>query len=100
MATAEIVGELPKNIDHDQAEEVLRAIGTSYGLKPECLRLDDSLSELDAIDSWVLGKGQEALEEWLKVNGVTSLQGSPKTIRELIVSALTTFERRVTDDSQ
>ncbi|WP_183421718.1 hypothetical protein [Luteibacter sp. Sphag1AF] len=88
MAISEIVRELPDGVDHRQAEEVLRAIGLSYGLKPENLRLDDPLSSLEAIDSWALGKGQEALAKWLKTNGIDSLQNAPETIGDLMISVL------------
>lgn len=93
IAISEILQELPEGVDRHQAEEVLCAIGLSYGLKPEDLRLDDSLSKLAAIDSWMLGKGQEALEKWLRSNGVDSFQNSPETIHDLIISVLPSFEK-------
>ncbi|RDD80255.1 hypothetical protein DVJ77_18290 [Dyella tabacisoli] len=88
MATADIVNGLPDGTDRRAAERVLRAIGESYGLKPEILRLDDPFSALGAIDSWSLGRGQEALEKWLKDNGVLHLKSPPRTIRDLITFVL------------
>ncbi len=88
MALQDIVKELPSSVDRGEAENVLRAIGRSFGLEPETLRLDDSFSKLTALDSWTLGKGQEELERWLRANGVISLQSKPQTIRDLIVSVL------------
>jgi hypothetical protein len=88
VATGEIVKELPEDIDRTEAENVLRVIGNSFGLKPEILRLNDSFADLAAMDSWTLGKGQDELEQWLRANGVVSLQSKPQTIRDLIVSIL------------
>lgn len=94
MATPEIVKELPSDVDHSEAENILRAVGKSFGVKPEILRLDDSFADLAAMDSWTLGKGQEELEQWLRGNGVVSLQSKPKTIRDLIVSVLPFDQKR------
>lgn len=83
-----IVKDLPVSIDRCEAENILRAIGRSFAVKPEILRLDDSFAALAAMDSWMLGKGQEDLEQWLRSNGVVNLQRKPQTIRDLIVAAL------------
>lgn|SRR5574337_184200 len=88
VALQDIVKELPSSVDRSEAENVLRAIGRSFGLEPETLRLDDPFSKLTALDSWTLGKGQEDLEQWLRANGVISLQSKPQTIRDLIISVL------------
>ncbi len=88
LAVAEIVSDLPDAISRDEASEVLQVIGKSFRLQVECLRLDDSIAALTAIDSWALGHGQEELERWLKAKGVKSLPRKPSTIRELIVSVL------------
>ena len=85
---AEIVADLPENVDRGQASEVLQVIGKSFGVPPEALRLDDRISALTAIDSWMLGRGQEGLNRWLRSKGVTSLRGKPSTIRDLIISVL------------
>jgi hypothetical protein len=88
LEVAEIVSDLPASVGRNEASEVLQVIGKSFRLRPEILRLDDSMSTLMAIDSWTLGHGQEELERWLKARGVDSLQRKPSTIRELIVSVL------------
>ncbi len=55
MTLEDIVNELPAQFDKNQAAEVLQALGRSFGLQPELLRLDDSittLNELDIMDAW------------------------------------------------
>ena len=88
MPVAEIVSGLPQTVGRDEASEILQVIGKSFRLKPEILRLDDPISALTAIDSCVLGEGQEEFERWLESKGVRSFQQKPSTIRELIVSVL------------
>lgn len=88
LAVAEIINDLPENVNRSDASEMLQAIGKSFGLKPEILRLDDPISALTAVDSWRLGEGQDELERWLKARGVNSLQSKPNTIRDLMVTVL------------
>jgi len=88
LAVAEIVSDLPETVGRDEASEVLQAIGKSFGVQPEILRLDDPMSALTGLDSWTLGHGQGELERWLRARGVSDLQRKPNTIRELIVSVL------------
>ncbi len=94
IAPHEIVKELPSSVDRGDAENVLRTVGRAFGVKPEILRLDDSFADLMAMDSWTLGKGQEELEQWLRGNGVVSLQRKPQTIRDLIISVLPFDQKR------
>lgn len=82
------MNELPEGVDRNEASEILQAIGKSFHLNPEMLRLDDQISALTAIDSWMLGKGQEDLERWLRAKGVVSLRDKPATIRDLIISVV------------
>jgi hypothetical protein len=63
-------------------------IGKSFGLQPEILRLEDPIAALTAIDSWMLGRGQEGVERWLRDKGVTNLGSKPNTIRDLIIAVL------------
>ena len=88
LAVAEIVNGLPYSVSRSEASEVLREIGKSFRLQPEILRLEDPIAALTAIDSWMLGRGQEGLERWLRDKGVISLGSKPNTIRDLIVAAL------------
>ncbi len=87
-AVTEIVNDLPEAVRREEASEVLQMIGKSFGVQPEILRLDDPMSVLMAMDSWMLGHGQGKLERWLRAKGVGSLQSKPDTIRDLIVSVL------------
>lgn len=88
IAAEQILKDLPESISRDAASEVLQAVGKSFGIQPELLRLEDQMSALTAIDSWTLGKGQEELEDWLRSKGVESLRSKITTIRELILSVL------------
>lgn len=88
LAVAEIVNGLPEDVGRGDASEVLQVIGKSFGVKPGILRLDDPMSALTAMDSWMLGHGQGELERWLRARGVSNLQRKPGTIRELILSVL------------
>ncbi|WP_154662646.1 hypothetical protein [Solimonas flava] len=86
MAADQILRGLPEGVSQDEASEVLQVVGKCFGIRPEILRLEDSISALQAMDSWALGKGQEDLEAWLRSRGVKSLRTKGNTIRDLILS--------------
>jgi hypothetical protein len=58
--------------------------GESFGVQPELLRLEDSISALTGMDSWRLGKGQEDFESWLRERGISKFEKMPSTVGELI----------------
>ena len=88
MTLEDIVNELPAQFDKNQAAEVLQALGRSFGLQPELLRLDDSITTLNELDSWMLGSGQEKFSRWLATRGITTLESKPQTIRDLVLYVL------------
>jgi hypothetical protein len=84
LAISELLNSLPENIDRDKAGALLSEVAKCFRFRPGMLRLDDSLSSLMAMDSWVLGKGQEDLEDWLKERGISGFENMPSTVGELI----------------
>lgn len=50
--------------------EVWAAIGKAYRVDPRLIRPTDTFSELSKADSWVLGKGEDDLTEWVDKKGV------------------------------
>lgn len=49
--------------------EVWAAIGKAYGVDPRLIRPADTFSELSKADSWILGKGEDDLTEWVDKKG-------------------------------
>jgi hypothetical protein len=49
--------------------EVWAALGKLYGIDPRLIRPSDTFAELSRADSWVLGKGEDELTEWVDKMG-------------------------------
>jgi hypothetical protein len=45
--------------------EVWTTLGKAYGIDPRLIHPNDTFAELSKADSWVLGKGEDDLTEWL-----------------------------------
>lgn len=84
LLLSEIVKGLPPEVPQKEAFEVLTKMGESFGVQPELLRLEDSISALTGMDSWRLGKGQEDFESWLRERGISKFEKMPSTVGELI----------------
>ncbi|HET7332720.1 hypothetical protein, partial [Dyella sp.] len=40
-------------------------VGEAFSIDPRLIKPDDTLKALSSIDSWDLGKGDDALSEWV-----------------------------------
>jgi len=60
--------------------EVWTEIGRAYGIDPGLIRPTDTFADLGKADSWVLGKGEDDLAEWLGKRGL----GRPPELRTVL----------------
>lgn len=95
LAISELLNSLPGDLDRDQAGALLGEVARCFRLKPGMLRLDDALSSLVAMDSWMLGEGQEDLESWLRGKGIVNVEKMPSTVGDLINTAVPTLRGSV-----
>lgn len=49
--------------------EVWTAVGNAYGIDPRLIQPTDTFAELNKADSWILGKGEDELIEWIDKRG-------------------------------
>jgi hypothetical protein len=88
MAVMRVLEGLPQDLDRQKAQDILQKLGTCYGVPAGALRLEDKMTLLAALDSWLLGKGQEEFEAWLQAEGVNAPLENVATIQDLIVAVL------------
>jgi hypothetical protein len=62
--------------------ELWTTLGKSYGIDPRLVHPTDTFTELSKADSWVLGKGEDDLTEWLDKKGLGRLP-RPQTVLDL-----------------
>ncbi|HEX7817224.1 hypothetical protein [Dyella sp.] len=93
LLLSEIVKGLPPEVPQKEAFDVLTKVGESFGVQPELLRLEDSISTLTGMDSWRLGRGQEIFEAWLRGLGVNRLPNDLKTIGDLIAAVASSQQK-------
>ncbi len=78
----ELHTELKENISFEVFREVWTAVGKAYGIDPKLIRPNDTFLELSKMDSWVLGKGEDNLAEWLDKKGL-GRPVNPKTVLDV-----------------
>ncbi|MGN6323981.1 MAG: hypothetical protein ACTHNE_19870 [Dyella sp.] len=61
----EIYAEIPDQISFSVFNEVWSKVGEAFSIDPRLIKPDDTLKALSSIDSWDLGKGDDALSEWV-----------------------------------
>lgn len=64
--------------------EVFTEVGKAYGIDPHTLRPEDALCQFASVDSWVLGKAEDSLSEWLSLKGITATSIDNLTVIELV----------------
>ena len=57
-------------VSFEAFSDVWNVIGKSYDLNPQIIRPTDTFHELSKADSWLLGKGEDDLSEWLDRKGI------------------------------
>jgi hypothetical protein len=64
--------------------EVWAALGKAYSVDPMLLRPTDTFQALGKVDSWTLGSGEDAIEDWLRKCGL----GTPPQLHTLLEFAM------------
>lgn len=62
----EIHSEVQDQVSPEVFNEVWSEIGDAFAIDPRLIRPDDTLKVLSSIDSWDLGKGEDALGQWIE----------------------------------
>ena len=63
---AEIYSKIQDQVSPEVFHEVWSKIAEAFAIDPRLVRPDDTLSTLSSIDSWDLGKGEDALDQWIE----------------------------------
>jgi hypothetical protein len=61
----EVHASVKEQVSFEVFNEVWTVIGKAYGIDPRLIRPTDTFADLGKADSWVLGKGEDDLTEWL-----------------------------------
>ena len=68
------------DVSFEVFSEVWAVLGNAYSVDPMLLRPTDTFQALGKVDSWTLGSGQDAIEDWLKKCGL----GAPPQLHTLL----------------
>lgn len=71
---------LKDQVSSEVFNEVWLKIGESYSIDPQLIRPTDTLQALSDLDSWDLGKGDDALNLWLEHEHL----GSPPVLENVL----------------
>lgn len=66
----DIYAAVKDEVSYEVFNEVWTVLGKAYSLDPKMLRPTDTFLALGKVDSWTLGKGEEAIGDWLKARGI------------------------------
>jgi hypothetical protein len=80
----ELHAPVKDQVSFEVFSEVWAAIGKAYRVDPRLILPTDTFSELSKADSWVLGKGEDDLTEWVDKKGV----GRPGQLRTVLDLAI------------
>lgn len=62
----EIYAEVRDQLSVEVFNEVWSKVGEAFSIDPRLIKPDDTLKTLSSIDSWDLGKGDDALSQWIE----------------------------------
>ena len=65
----ELHAPVKDRVSFEVFSEVWAVLGKAYDVDPRLIRPADTFDELSKADSWVLGKGEDALTEWADERG-------------------------------
>lgn len=63
---AEIHAKVQDQVSADVFNEVWSKVGEAFTIDPRLIEPGDTLKVLSSIDSWDLGKGEDALGQWIE----------------------------------
>jgi len=66
----ELHAPVKDRVSFEVFREVWTALGKAYGIDPRLIHPTDTFVELSKADSWVLGKGEDELTEWVDKRGL------------------------------
>jgi len=76
----EIHSEVQDQVSLEVFNDVWSKIGEAFAIDPRLIRPDDTLKVLSSIDSWDLGKSEDALGHWIEQERL----GKPPTLTTVI----------------
>lgn len=84
VSIAELNIKLSREVGNTSLEDVLAAIGSGYSINPRLIRPEDQIKTFAKMDSWLLGRGEERLSEWLRVQGVSEQFNESATVLDIV----------------
>lgn len=76
----DIHGPVKDDVSFGVFSEVWTVLGKAYSVNPMLLRPTDTSLALSKVDSWTLGSGENAIEDWLRNCGL----GAPPRLHTLL----------------
>lgn len=83
VSLEELHAPVKDRVSFEVFSEVWTVLGRAYGIDPRLIRPADTFTELNKADSWVLGKGEDALTEWIDQRGFGRPARQPQTVLDL-----------------
>jgi len=77
----------------ETVHEVWTRLGVFYSLDPRLIRPTDPLRLFNDVDSWMLWRGTEALEAWIRSLELDPPVRTPETVYELAMWLATATRR-------
>jgi hypothetical protein len=79
----ELHAPVKDRVSFEVFSEVWTALGKAYGIDPRLIHPSDTFVELSKADSWVLGKGEDELTEWVDKRGLGRPPQQLQTVLDL-----------------
>src|SRR5579885_1734256 len=83
MSLEELHAPVKDRVSFEVFSEVWTVLGRAYGIDPRLIQPADTFAELSKADSWDLGKGEDALTEWIDQRGLGRPTQQPQTVLDL-----------------
>ncbi|MEZ5531550.1 MAG: hypothetical protein R3E69_04135 [Steroidobacteraceae bacterium] len=80
LSLEDIHGTVKDDVSFGVFSEVWAILGKAYSVDPMLLRPTDTFQALGKVDSWALGSGEDAMEDWLRKSGL----GAPPQLHTLL----------------
>lgn len=80
MPLEDIHGTVKDDVSFGVFSEVWAVLGNAYSVDPMLLRPTDTFQALGKVDSWTLGSGEDAIDDWLRKCGL----GVPPQLHTLL----------------
>lgn len=90
----DVIYEGIKNeVSFETFSEVFQSLGDSYSIDPRLLRIEDTLIQLQSLDSWSLGSGTEKMEKWLTDRGITKCDVKLTSVKDILLLVESNMKR-------